>query len=194
MPRLFATFFMLRLSAASSLIDCILYSALLPFGFLSILLFLCVVMVRIYDYTIREASMIEDIVVFTVPLRPPTVNHYWADTFYTGRDGYGHRGRKLTAEAKAFKAAVAIFSQGRTVAPATDAERRKVLYRVIAHVYYGPKMRGDADNFGKAICDSLQYAGVIHSDANVDFRVVPHKDERDNPENPRVQFIVERIP
>ena len=138
--------------------------------------------------------MIEDIVVFTVPLLPPTVNHYWADTMYTGRDGYAHRGRKLTPQAKAFKAAVAIFSQGRTVAPASAAERRKVMYRVEAHVYYGPRQRGDVDNFGKAICDSLEYAGVIHSDSNVDFRAVPHKDERNNPANPRVQFIVERLP
>jgi Holliday junction resolvase RusA-like endonuclease len=137
--------------------------------------------------------MPEDIVVFTVPLFPPTVNHYWKEVMYTGRDGYGHRGRKVSPEAKAFKDAVVIFAQGRTVAPETDAERRKVQYRVEAHVYYGPGNRGDADNFGKAICDSLQYAGVIHSDTHVDFRVVPHKDERGNPENPRIQFIVERL-
>jgi len=139
------------------------------------------------------ANLIEDLVVFTVPLFPPTINHYWSDCFYTGRDGYGHRGRKLTPQAKAFKAAVAIFSQGRTVAPESLNDRRKCMYRVEAHVFYGPKMRGDADNFGKAICDSLEYAGVIHSDANVDFRVVPHKDERNNPMNPRTQFIVERL-
>lgn len=137
---------------------------------------------------------IEDIIVFTVPLAPPSVNHLWLDTVYTGKDGFSHRGRKLSKDARAFKEAVAIFAQGRTVTPATDAERRKVLYRVEVHVYYGPKMRGDPDNFGKILLDSLQYAGVCHSDANVDFRVVPHKDERHNPENPRVQFIIERMP
>ena len=69
---------------------------------------------------------IEEVVAFTVPLVPPSVNHAYAPTMYTGRDGYGHRGRKLTKEAKAFKAAVAIFARGRTVAPATDKERRVV--------------------------------------------------------------------
>ena len=136
--------------------------------------------------------MIEDLIVFTVPLFPPSVNHTYEPIIYSGKDGFSHRGRKLSKEAKAFKAAVAIFCQGRTVAPESLADRKKCMYRVEAHVFYGPKMRGDADNFGKAICDSLQYAGVIHSDSNVDFRVVPHKDERGNPENPRTMFIVER--
>ena len=73
----------------------------------------------------------EEVVAFTVPyLVPPSVNHAYAPTMYTGKDGYCHRGRKLTPEAKAFKAAVAIFARGRTVAPPTDKERRKVKYAV----------------------------------------------------------------
>jgi hypothetical protein len=112
---------------------------------------------------------------------------------YTGRDGYGHRGRKLTPEAKAWKDAVALFARGATVAPETDRERKNCRYRVEAHVFYGPRDRGDSDNFGKAICDGLVHAGVIHSDVHVDFRVVPHKDERDDPRNPRTDYIVERL-
>jgi Holliday junction resolvase RusA-like endonuclease len=137
--------------------------------------------------------MTEELIVFTVPLFPPTVNHYYKVVMYTGRDGYGHRGRKLTPEAKAWKDAVAIFSRGRTVAPASDAQRHSCRYRVEVHVFYGPGQRGDSDNFGKALLDGLTHAGVIHSDTHVDFRVVPHKDERKNPENPRTEYHVERL-
>lgn len=132
----------------------------------------------------------EQLIVFTVPLVPPSVNHYYKTCFYTGRDGYSHRGKKLTPEAKAFKEAVAIFAQGRTVAPVRESERRKAKYRVEVHIYLGPNQRLDADNGGKALLDGLTYAGVIHSDTSVDTRLVPHKDER---HNPRVQYIVERL-
>ena len=137
---------------------------------------------------------VEDLIVFTVPLRVPSVNHLWETTMYTGKDGYGHRGRKLSKEAKAFYEAVGLFAQHRTVAPATDAERRKCQYKVKVEVWYGPKQRGDADNQGKALLDSLVKCGMIHSDANVTtFNINVHKDERDDPRNPRVQFLVERL-
>ena len=137
-------------------------------------------------------STIEDLVAFTVPyLTPPSVNHYTKPCKYIGKDGYLHTGRKLTAEAKAFKDAVAIFARGRTVAPLSNSERRKVKYRVEVHVYLGPLQRLDADNCGKLLCDSLEDAGVIHSDAFVgDFRVRPHKDDR---QNPRTEFTVSRM-
>jgi len=129
---------------------------------------------------------------FTVEyLLPPSVNHYWQDTMYTGKDGYGHRGRKLSPEAKAWKAAVAIFARGMTVAPREDRERRRCRYRVEAHLHYGEGQKLDPDNTGKAICDGLKYAGVIHADHDVDFRVVPHRDDRKNPNNPRTFLIVE---
>jgi Holliday junction resolvase RusA-like endonuclease len=135
--------------------------------------------------------IIEDVVAFTLPLTPPSVNHYKRPTMYTGRDGNVHRGYKLTGEARAFKDAVAIFARGRTVAPASDRDRRKVKYKVEAHVYLGPRQRLDADNCGKLLCDALEDAGVIHSDAFVaDFRVFPHKDRR---YDPGTTFIVSRM-
>lgn len=137
---------------------------------------------------------IEDVICFSVPLRVPSVNHLWETISYTGRDGYRHSGRKLSKEAKAFYEAVQIFAQGRTVAPLTDAERRKAKYVVRVNVWYGPKQRGDADNQGKALLDSLVKCGMIHSDANViQFDITVNKEERDDPQNPRVQFLVERL-
>jgi Holliday junction resolvase RusA-like endonuclease len=137
-------------------------------------------------------QIIENEVAFTVPhLTPPSVNHYKQPCVYRGRDGQRYKGMKLTPEAKAFKLAVAIFARGRTVAPVTNSERSKVRYSVIADVYLGKAQRLDADNCGKLLLDGLQDAGVIHSDAFVeDFRVRPHKDDR---ENPRTEFIVSRI-
>jgi Holliday junction resolvase RusA-like endonuclease len=135
------------------------------------------------------------VVAFSVPLTPPSVNHYWDDCMYTGKDGYGHRGRKLSPAAKAFKEAVCIFVRQlagtTTLSPDTDRERRAVKYVVEIDVYLGPKQRGDADNFNKGCLDSLVYAGVIHSDANVaTCKTTVHKDDR---ANPRTQFIVTRL-
>jgi len=139
--------------------------------------------------------MIEDVIVFTVPgLIPCSVNHIWEDTFYTGRDGYGHRGRKLSKQAIAFKHATAIFAQGRTVAQTTDRERKIVKYRVKVDIYFGPRQKGDSDNFLKNAIDSLVYAGVIHSDVRVIPTPEVHRDDRHNPENPRTTFTVERLP
>ena len=133
----------------------------------------------------------EQVVSLTIPLVPPSVNHLYLPTMYTGRDGYSHRGRKLSKEVKAYYDAVAIFARGRTVSPRTDAERRKVRYVVWVDVYLGPKQRGDADNFGKAALDGLVKAGVIHSDANVATCTLNvHKDDR---ENPRTEYTVERL-
>jgi Holliday junction resolvase RusA-like endonuclease len=122
------------------------------------------------------------------------VNHIYEPIIYTGKDGWAHRGRKISKEAKAFYEAVAMFARRRTVAPATDAERRKVKYAVRVDVWYGPKQRGDADNQGKALLDSLVKCGVIHSDANVvRFDIEVYRDERNDPRNPRVKFQVERL-
>src|SRR3981081_72380 len=122
----------------------------------------------------------EDVICFSVPyLIPPSVNHHTQPCKYIGRDGYLHEGRKLTKEAKAYYDAVAIFAQGRTVAPQTDAERRKVKYSVEVDVYLGKGQRLDADNGGKCSVDALVKAHVIHSDAFVaPFKITPHHDER----------------
>jgi Holliday junction resolvase RusA-like endonuclease len=143
--------------------------------------------------TISPEIEVEQLIVFTVPTWPVSTNHYTKDCFYTGRDGYGHRGKKLTPEAKAFESAVALFARSRTVAPLSQTDRRKAKYRVEIHLYYGYRTRLDPDNAFKQCLDSLVKCGVIHSDTHVFPQVVPHKNERDNPENPRVQFIVERL-
>jgi hypothetical protein len=107
----------------------------------------------------------EDVVTFTVPyLRPPSGNHYKAPCVYRDRQGYPRRGFKLTAEAKAYYAAVAIFAQGRTVAP-PDALKKKTAYDIRMIVVLGPRQSGDEDNFFKCGVDALVHAGVIHSDA-----------------------------
>ena len=136
------------------------------------------------------SSFIEEVVAFTVPLVPPSVNHAYSPIVYTGRDGYSHRGRKLTPEAKAFKDAVAIFARGRTVAPATDKERRSVKYAVQIDVYLGVGQRGDADNFNKIAVDALVNCGLIHSDAFMrSCLVTVHKEDR---LNPRTEYAVAR--
>ena len=67
---------------------------------------------------------------------------------YIGRDGGLHLGFKLTKQAKAYYDAVAIFARGETVAPATDAERKRSQYGVTIDVFLPPKARSfDFDNF-----------------------------------------------
>ena len=130
-------------------------------------------------------------VAFTVPLVPPSVNHMYRTCYYRAKNGHAVKGRKLTPAAVAFTDAVAIFAQGRTVAPETDAERRKVRYEVRVTVYLGPKQRGDADNFLKVSQDALQTCGVIHSDAFVyESKAIVVKNER---HNPRTEYVVTRL-
>jgi Holliday junction resolvase RusA-like endonuclease len=138
------------------------------------------------------STHIEDVVCFTVPyLTPPSGNHYKTPTMYTGKDGYSHRGFKVTPEAKAYKDAVAIFARGRTVAPATERERKNVRYRVGVHVVLGPKARLDCDNAAKVAVDALQGAGVLHSDAKVVECVLTI--DRTDRGNPRTEFFVTRM-
>jgi len=137
---------------------------------------------------------IEQLIVFTVPyLNPVTVNHIYKTCYYTGADGASHRGKQLIPEAKAFRDAVAIFAQGRTVAPLTNSERKKTRYSVRIDVYLGPHARGDFDNYWKNGLDALVHCGMIHSDACVDgetSKCVVHKNERDDP---RTTYTVERL-
>lgn len=122
---------------------------------------------------------------FTVPyLIPPGGNHYKRPCKYIGKDGSLHLGFKITKDAKAYYDAVAIFARGQTVAPQTDAERRRVRYGVRIDIYLGERQRGDFDNFWKCGLDALVKCGAIHTDAAVDgehSKCVVHKDERDNP-------------
>lgn len=121
------------------------------------------------------------IVEFTIPLVPPSVNNYVRHT---------RRGRHyVTAEGIAFKKAVAIFARGQSVAPARESERRRVAYRLEAWVYLGKGARGDGDNFWKCIADGLTEAGVIHSDAAVSEWLL----YKWRGENPRTEVRVTRL-
>lgn len=88
---------------------------------------------------------------FTVPLTPPSVNHYKVKT----KRGHTY----VTSEAKAFKQAVAIFARGAVV--------ESKHYELDVTVYFGKGQKGDGDNLWKCIGDGLKEAGVIRSDAAV---------------------------
>lgn len=111
---------------------------------------------------------------FTVPMVPPSVNHYVKHT----RKGKHYQ----TGEALAFKDAVAIYLRGQFV----EAERFKLTIRITL----GHKDRGDWDNFPKLVGDALaaagafrkskgKYKGKLLSDAHVrDGRVILDCDAR----------------
>jgi len=109
---------------------------------------------------------------FTVPLVPPSVNHYKMRT----RKGVTF----VSKEAIAFKEAVAVYGRGLHV----EAEA----YQVTAHIYLGLGQRGDLDNFLKCALDGLTAANVIRSDAAV-TKIIAEK-FRDR-ENPRTEFTIE---
>ncbi|HEX3156774.1 MAG TPA: RusA family crossover junction endodeoxyribonuclease [Candidatus Angelobacter sp.] len=113
-------------------------------------------------------------VAFTVPLVPPSVNHYVKHT----RSGRHY----VTKEAKAFKAATGIFARGKHVSSSW--------YEVEIAIFLAKGQRGDGDNFGKCVLDSLVAAGVIHSDAAV--KKVSITKDRDW-ENPRTEITVKAI-
>lgn len=118
--------------------------------------------------------MAERRISFTVPLVPPSVNHYVKHT---------RKGRHyVTKEAVAFKEAVAIISRRRSIV----AQQ----YQVFIGVYLGKGMRGDIDNYLKVALDSLVSAGVIDSDANVTALSISKSRDK---ENPRTEFTIEAI-
>lgn len=117
-----------------------------------------------------------------IPLVPPTVNHYKKPALFPRKRGDPPvPGMVMTKEAKAYKAAVAIFARGQSLAPATESERRKTRYMLVATVYLGKNQRGDGDNFWKCLADGLVEAGVIHSDAAVTKWHIDVARDRENP-------------
>jgi Holliday junction resolvase RusA-like endonuclease len=135
--------------------------------------------------------MIEESVSLTVDWIPPSVNHYKKPVTLRVRGGGTCRSYARTDEANAFRDAVVLKARGRTVAPVSKAERDKVRYAIQVTVYLGAGERGDGDNFLKCIADSLQHAGVIHSDARVRRWMLDVEDcDR---ENPRTEIVVWRV-
>src|SRR5262245_22148255 len=92
---------------------------------------------------------------FTVPLIPPSVNHYKKPS---RRGGF-----YVTAEAQAYIDAVCLLSRGLKVTG--DA------YRIGISFYLGPPKqhlgRFDLDNFAKVAIDALVKAGCIRNDARI---------------------------
>lgn len=89
----------------------------------------------------------------SIPLVAPSVNHYVKHT----RSGRHY----VTAEALAFKDAVALFSKGKSI--------RGESYYVEIMIYLAKKQKGDIDNFAKCCLDGLVDAGVIDSDSKVTY-------------------------
>lgn len=135
--------------------------------------------------------MTDHCVTLTIPWTPPSVNHYKEPSSKRLRDGSRVKTFKLSPEARAYYDGVAILARGRSITPETKKERDEVRYALYVTVYLGTGQRGDGDNFFKCIADSLQKAGVIHSDARVRRW---HLDVEDcDRENPRTEIRVERI-
>lgn len=135
-------------------------------------------------------SLIETAIEFTVPLVPPSVNHYKAPVKYRVRGGGVRQGFAVTPEGMAFKAAVAVLARGRSIAYVTPSERRLGRYRLDVKVFLGVDQRGDGDNFWKCIGDGVKEAGVIHSDARVRVWNLEVCDE--DRENPRTEIRASR--
>lgn len=114
-----------------------------------------------------------DPVFLSIPLIPPSVNHYVKHT----RNG----GHYVTKAALGFKSAVRLFARGRTV--------KAKKYEIEFVVYMGYGQRGDPDNFHKVIGDGLKEAGVIHSDSNVRWIADKARDWK----NPRTEITVRAL-
>lgn len=112
-----------------------------------------------------------DSIEFTVPLVPPSVNHYVKHT-HSG-------GHYVTKEAKAFKAAIPICAKQRQV--------RHKAYAIEIYVMLGYAQKLDIDNAAKVILDGLVEGGQIHSDAAVTGLFL-HK--RRDVDNPRTQITI----
>jgi Holliday junction resolvase RusA-like endonuclease len=106
-----------------------------------------------------------DSVHITVPLVPPSVNHYKMRT---------KRGVTfVSAEAKAYKQAVGICARGREVL--SD------YFDVEVIVFQGKGDKGDVDNYAKCVLDGLKEAGVIHSDDAITDLTMRKRRDRINP-------------
>lgn len=125
---------------------------------------------------------------FTVPLTPPSVNHYKVPFWNAREQRIDYR---ITPEAIAYLQAIAYIAAGRSIAPTTERGRLRMRYALSVKVVLGKGERGDGDNFWKCIADGLQQAGVIHSDARVRIWMLEVDDE--DRQNPRTEIHAELI-
>lgn len=145
----------------------------------------------------------QDVVLITVPLTPPTVNHYKKPAVIRTKEG-PRKTFVLTPEAIAFKHAIAILSRGDSIAPQGKEERKNVRYALYVVIYQGRQLQrpgeskrrdeeGDGDNYWKCIADGLVDAGVIHTDKRVRRWHLDVEDcDRDNPRTEIRAELIER--
>jgi Holliday junction resolvase RusA-like endonuclease len=112
---------------------------------------------------------------FTVPLTPPSVNHYKVPV-------WNMRRFYVTAEATAFMNAVAVCAQGRKV----EAKE----YAVTMRIFLGKGQKGDLANFEKVVGDGLVKAKVIHTD---DAIMEYHQYKSRDRQNPRTEITVSAL-
>jgi len=121
--------------------------------------------------------------IFTVPLIPPSLNHY--------KTRFRNGNTVVTAESIAFKQSIAIYARGVAISAKTFSVSIKVVL---------PKgARGDVDNFPKLCLDGLADAGVFLnrkgkrvSDAYV-RRLVVDLDSDSRPDEGRTVITVEAL-
>jgi crossover junction endodeoxyribonuclease RusA len=115
-----------------------------------------------------------NIATITVPLTPPSVNHYAKHT----RSGRHY----VTAEAHSYLSAVGLFSRNQRV--------RGKAYKVELWIYLGKRQKLDLDNASKCPLDGLVKAGVIDTDAKI---VNLHLYKRRDSQRPRTEMVIEVI-
>jgi Holliday junction resolvase RusA-like endonuclease len=116
-----------------------------------------------------------------VPLTPPSQNHYMRYRVAT-MHGKPTVVAYPAKEAKAWWNAVAVAGRGRSIAAKE--------YEIAYVVYQGSGERGDVDNYGKCLLDSLVRAEIIDSDHKV-FAMHAYKG-RDR-ENPRTEIFIREL-
>ena len=119
---------------------------------------------------------------FSVPLVPPSVNHY---KMPNRRGGWF-----ITKEAQAFVDAVGIFANQASIPRPIAGE----FYDVTLNVYQARAkfLRGDSDNMEKVAFDSLTKAGVIRDDRYI-TRHTHRRIRVDAASQERTEYIIRGI-
>jgi crossover junction endodeoxyribonuclease RusA len=105
--------------------------------------------------------------VFTLPV-PPSANNYWR--IYRNR-------MVVTEEARAYKQEIHYLLNA--FEPMTGEV-------VINFTVFRPRKKGDLDNYGKILLDSLQGLAYVNDNQIVEI----HSFREDDKDNPRVEFLV----
>jgi Holliday junction resolvase RusA-like endonuclease len=144
----------------------------------------------------------QDRVSITVPITPPSVNHYKKPVVYRTKTGI-RRGFALTDEAKTFHEFIAVEARRTTLIPEDAKARKKTRYALFVKVYPGrlalrkneTKQRdewGDGDNYWKCLADGLTGANVIHDDRYVKtWHMEVVEDDRDNPRTEIIAVVLD---